>query len=100
MKRNAAICAFLVPALLLAACGSKHSPGPPKAKTPKSKTIYAGELGVPPTPGPAHPGPNLVLPGNALKVPGTFPLNSLVKFNVAIRNDGTRPLVIKKIDPG
>ena len=78
--------------VLAAGCGS-HDRSP-------SKVVYVGEIGVLPTPSAAGPGPTLVLPGGPLHVTGRFTLGSLVKFNVPIRNDGTRALDIRKIDPG
>lgn len=85
-----------VSAFAVGGCGgAKHPPKPPS-----SKVVYVGEIGVLPTPQAARPGPALVLPRGPLQVPGTFALGSLVKFNVPLRNDGTRTLDIRKIDPG
>ena len=85
-----------VPALAVGGCGgAKHPPKPPP-----SKVVYVGEIGVLPTPRTALPGPTLVLPRGPLHVTGSFVLGSLVKFNVPVRNDGTRALDIRKIDPG
>lgn len=77
--------------------GSHHSPAAASANGP---TVYAGEVGVLSAPTRVARGrPKLVLPP-ALTVPGRFPLNSIVKFNVPVRNDGTRVLRIRKLDPG
>ena len=82
-------------AVVLAGCGGSHNNGGNEAKK-----IYAGEVGALPAPTRAAPGrAKLVLP-RALTVPGRFPLNSIVAFNVPIRNDGTRPLRIERLDPG
>jgi hypothetical protein len=68
------------------------------AEAPK---VYAGEVGVLPAPSRATKRrPRLVVPLDALSVPGRFPLSSIVSFNVPIRNDGTRPLRIQRLDPG
>ena len=89
--------AFLIAALVVGGCGGgdKHPPKPPS-----SKVVYVGEIGVLPTPSAARPGPTLVLPQGPLHLAGRFALGSLVKFNVPVRNDGTRALDIRKIDPG
>ena len=82
----------------LAGCGGSQ----PQTATTSANgpTVYAGEVGVLSAPTRAVRGrPKLVLP-RALTVPGRFPLNSIVKFNVPVRNDGTRVLRIRKLDPG
>ena len=85
-----------VSAFAVGGCGgAKHPPKPPA-----SKVVYVGEIGVLPTPSAARPGPTLVLPPGPAHLTGSFALGSLVKFNVPIRNDGTRALAIRKIDPG
>ena len=75
--------------------GGNHPPKPPP-----SKVVYVGEVGVLPTPQAARPGPTVVLPPGPLHLVGNYALGSLVKFNVPVRNDGTRALDIRKIDPG
>ena len=71
-----------------------------RATPPPGRTIYAGEVGVLAPPSRTVAGPRLVLPADAVRVSGHFPLDSIVKFNVPIRNDGRRTLVIRKLDPG
>ena len=78
--------------VLAAGCGS-HNRSP-------SKVAYVGEIGVLPAPSAARTGPTLVLPSGPLHLTGRYALGSLVKFNVPIRNDGTRALDIRTIDPG
>lgn len=102
MTRPAGLGVVCVAAALVAGCGAAHSK---TAKTTpvsaQSQRVYVGEVGVLPAPTRATNGrPRLVVPLDALTVPGRFPLSSVVSFNVPIRNDGTRPLRIERLDPG
>ena len=99
---------WLVPALAASAtlvlgvgCGGGSQRRPAEAASKANgRSIYVGEVGVLPAPLRTFGGPRLRLPANALTVPGRYPLDSIVRFNVPIRNDGRDPLLIKKIDPG
>ena len=77
----------------LAGCGGHAQPA-------SGQKVYAGELGVLKAPLRGYRAPHLTLPDGAVTVLGRFPLNSIVSFNVPIRNDGSRTLVIRKVDPG
>ena len=87
---------------LLAGCGNND----PKSMTKTSPdaappTINIGQVGTLPAAAPRRPrDPRLVVPGTTLSVRGRHPLNSRIIFRVPVRNDGTRPLRIIKIDPG
>ena len=77
--------------------------GPPTATVPlgtAEKPQYVGEVGVLPPPTKVYRGSHLVNTRGLINVPGTYPLSDVVSFNVPIRNDGSRALVIKKLVPG
>ena len=99
--RTAAIVALAYATLVITGCGrgsgAADSPSGPFRPTEKADV---GQLGTLPAAQAPRPGPRLVLPEPALTVPGRFPLDKLVVFRVPLRNDGTRPLRITKIDPG
>ncbi len=91
---------LILVALMLGAaiggCGGNED----KKASPPGRTIYAGEVGVLPAPSTTSAGPRLVLPPKSVTVRGDFPLDPIVKFNAPVRNDGRKPLLIRKLDPG
>lgn len=102
MTRRASLPVACVAAALIVGCGGSHTN---TATTTRQSTaaqkLYAGEVGVLPAPTRATKArPRLVVPVDALSVPGRFPLDSIVSFNLPIRNEGTRPLRIERLDPG
>ena len=100
---------LLAAVVVLAGCGSSpgHRPapsapgqarlGPPP---PAGPTLDAGQIATLPRPRPHAQGPKLTVPAGLPRVPGSFPLGSVVRLAIPIRNDGDQPLVISGLAPG
>ena len=72
----------------------------PTPTTPQAKEIDVGRIGTLPSDSAAVKGPKLTVPALPIDVPGVFPLESVAKFQIPIRNVGTESVNIDKLDVG
>lgn len=100
---------LLAATLVLAGCGtsSPHRSAPPAQgqarlgpPPPTGPTLDAGQVATLPPAKTRAAGPKLTVPAGLPTVPGSFPLGSLVRLAIPIRNDGDQPLLISGLAPG
>ena len=95
MRRALAIVGVSAGLVIAAGCGGTAT----TAATGGARTIDAGKVGTLPAVPPASRGP-LTVPRGVLRVPGVFPLGSVVVFSVPVRNDSRRALAVDRVDSG
>lgn len=94
-----AIPLVLVAGVALAACTSDKAAASP-VTLPTTPTIDIGQIGELPPRDQVGEDVHLVLPRTLLRIPGSFPLGSVVGFHVPVRNDGAEPIEIRRLEPG
>ena len=97
--RRLAVPFVVLAAVLLAGCTSGADARSP-APQPTRSTIDVGQVGELPQPAQAGEAVNLVVPRGMLEIFGSFPLGSIVGFQVPVRNDGSEPIEIRQLEPG
>ena len=86
-------------ALAAGACTANPGSGTAVPASPSANIIEIGTIGeLPPR---VHAtGPRLTYPPpSSLRIAQSFPLGSIVKFQIPLRNDGDAPLIIDKVEP-
>jgi hypothetical protein len=109
-RRRSGLLALAVLAVTLAAgCtsdgrpqpGSATATGQPASVSPAPRVLQVGQIGtLPPSPQAPARGPRLVVPAGLVPVPGRFPLGTLIRFQLPVRNDGDAELIIDRLAPG
>ena len=98
MATRLAVWLVMVAAVSLAACRSEKVAE--SGGSPPAPTIEIGQVSELPADGQASAGVSLVVPEGLLRIPGSYPLGSVVGFQVPIRNEGPEPIEIRRLEPG
>ena len=96
-RRHAVL--VVIATVSLTACTSHEVPGSPD-DWPPAPTIEIGQVGELPAGDRVSGGVSLVVPDRLVKVPGSYPLGSVVGFQIPVRNDGPDPIEIRRLEPG
>lgn len=95
-----AIVAVLGSALVLLSAGCAGGTSADRDSASAARVIDAGIVGtLPPRSRDTRP-VALTLPRGVVRVRGSFPLGSIVRFRVPMRNDGAKALSLKRAESG